>query len=51
MFIGPLAQETVAAMTATLIAILVVTTLCLFAVPLLPHNAVALDNSIQLREG
>ncbi|MDA3147180.1 MFS transporter [Leucobacter sp. UCMA 4100] len=42
LFIGALAQGTVAAMTTTLIAILVVTALCLFAMPLLPRNAVAL---------
>ncbi|MDN6624511.1 MAG: MFS transporter, partial [Acidipropionibacterium jensenii] len=42
-FIGNLAAGTITAMTTTLTVILVVSVLCLLAVPLLPRNAVALD--------
>jgi len=42
-FIGALASGAVAAMTTTLTVILVVAVLCLLAVPLLPRNAVAIE--------
>ncbi len=42
-FIGGLGAGTITAMTTTLVVILAVAVLCLFAVPLLPRRAVALD--------